>query len=429
MSKTSEERIKIYLSRLSKYRSRVLREKSMRDIILRADLSDNDIENIRVHFSRGYDRAQRLEQGGQLNSALKELEDIYLYAFHNKNMFTSFLNLYEKVVRKLNNGNGNNRLVHVGLQAREFGIAGGVDLSSYDENIKFKHIILVLLLGLVLIGIVSFFTYTMAHSFIGGEENFGREQEEVPETVIKQGLPSITRASDLVVESASLASDPYALYHVEVEGAKVLVFEDAHSYQLKAGVISNKEPIKKISYGVTVYDDLNKPMLSKVFERISDLPNRWGRGVYVPLDFVCNISREIKGHPKRIVLDIFLVEFFSGIDNISGFNLNTDSSILSFKYLGSYFKQSFGIYEANSLIEVFNNLKDDIKSLEVEIAYLNKGGLTIRSLRRRLISESNSSLKKHTRQNFVLKTIFPAEIYPNIKEELSSIKIVNVYSS
>ena len=79
------------------------------------------------------------------------------------------------------------------------------------------------------------------------------------------------------------------------------------------------------------------------------------------------------------------------------------------------------------LIEVFNNLKDDIKSLEVEIAYLTKGGLTIRSLRRKLISESNSSLKKHTRQSFVLKTIFPKEIYPNIREEISSIKIINVY--
>ncbi|WKC57668.1 hypothetical protein [Borrelia sp. P9F1] len=429
MSKTSEERIKIYLSRLGKYRSRILKEKNMKDIILRADLSDNDIENIKIHFSRGYDRAQRLERAGQFNSSLRELEDIYLYAFHNKNMFTSFLNLYEKVVSKLNSRGGNNRLVHIGLQAREFGIAVGIDLSSYDENRKFKHVILVLLLGLILIGIVSFFTYTMAHSFIGGEEDFGKEQEEVSEAAIKQGLPSITRASDLVVESANLASDLYALYHVEVEGAKVLVFEDAHSYQLKAGVISNKEPIKKISYGITVYDDLDKTMLSKVFEKVSDFPNRWGKGVYVPLDFVWNISREIKGHPKRIVLDILLVEFFSEIENVSGFNLNTDSSILSFKYLGSYFKQSFGIYEANSLIEVFNNLRDDIKSLEIEVAYLNKGGLIIRSLRRRLISESNSSLKKHSRQSFVLKTIFPTEIYPNIKEELSSIRIVNVYSS
>ncbi|UER67295.1 hypothetical protein LKV13_00395 [Borrelia sp. BU AG58] len=425
MSKTSEERIKIYLSRLSKYRSRVLKERNIRDIISRSDLSDNDIENIKIHFSRGYDRAQRLEQVGQLNSALKELEDVYLHCLHNKTMFASFLNLYEKVVRRLYRKNGNNGLIHLGLQAREFGISGRIDLSSYDENKKFKQIALVLLLGLLLIGVVSFITYIIVRSFIGGEGKFGKEQH-VSEAIVQQGLPSITRASDLVVESASLASDPQALYRVEVEGVKVLVFEDAHSYQLKAGVISNKEPIKKIKYSFTVYDDLNKPVLNKVIDKISDLPNRWIKGVYAPLDFVHSIPKEIKGHPRRMVLDILLVEFFSGVEDVSGVNLSTDFSVLNFKYLGSYFKQSFGIYEANSLIEVFNSYQDDIKSLEVEVAYLNKGGSIIRSLRRRLISESNSALRRHTRQSFVLKTIFPAEIYPNIKEELSSIKIVNV---
>ena len=49
-----------------------------------------------------------------------------------------------------------------------------------------------------------------------------------------------------------------------------------------------------------------------------------------------------------MILDIFLVEFFSGVDSVSSVSLNADSSILNFKYLGSYFKQSFGIYEANS---------------------------------------------------------------------------------
>ena len=274
MNKTSEERIKVYLSKLSKYKNRVLKEKNIKDIILRADLSDNDIENIKVHFSKGYDRAQRLEQMGQLDSSLRELEDIYLYSLHNKTMFTSFLNLYEKIVKRLNNRKRNKRAIHVGLQAREFGITGGIDLSPYDENKKFKHRTLVLFLSLILIGIVSFITYTMVHSFIGGEEEFAREQD-VPETMLQQGLPSITRATDLFVESANLATDPSALYHVEVEGAKVLIFEDAHSYQLKAGVISNKEPIKKISYGITIYDDLGKTMLNKVFEKVSDLPNRW----------------------------------------------------------------------------------------------------------------------------------------------------------
>ncbi|QMU98894.1 hypothetical protein F0310_00390 [Borrelia sp. A-FGy1] len=426
MNKTSEERVKVYLSNLNKYKNRILKEKNIKDIILRADLSDNDIENIKVHFYKGYERAKRLEQLGQFKSSLKELEDIYLYSLHNKTIFASFLNLYDKVLRKLNNIKGNKRAINIGLQAREFGITGGIDLSFYDESKKFKHRILVLLLSLVLIGIVSFITYTIAYSFIGGEEEFTSEYS-VAENILQQELPSVTRASDLVVESANLSADSSALYYVEVEGAKVLVFDDAHSYQLKAGVISNKEHIKKISYGVTIYDDLGRPMFNKVYEKVSDLPNRWGKGVYAPLDFIHNIPKDIKGHPKRMVLDIFLVEFFSEVDSIYSVNLCTNSSILNFKYLGSYFKQSFGIYEANSLIEVFNNLKDDIKSLEVEVAYLTKGGLTIRSLRRKLISESNSSLKKHTKQSFVLKTIFPKEIYPNIREEISSIKIINFH--
>ncbi len=80
-----------------------------------------------------------------------------------------------------------------------------------------------------------------------------------------QGLPPITMAMDLVVEAVNLISSPKDFYYIEIEDAKVLVFEDAHLYQLKAGVISTMHPVKKISYRVTVYDDLGKSVFNQYF--------------------------------------------------------------------------------------------------------------------------------------------------------------------
>ncbi len=80
-----------------------------------------------------------------------------------------------------------------------------------------------------------------------------------------QGLPPITMAMDLVVEAVNLISSPKDFYYIEIEDAKVLVFEDAHLYQLKAGVISTMHPVKKISYRVTVYDDLGKSVFNQIF--------------------------------------------------------------------------------------------------------------------------------------------------------------------
>ncbi|UPA11786.1 hypothetical protein [Borrelia venezuelensis] len=425
MSKTSEERIKIYLSKLSKYKNKILKENSIKDIIERADISDADIENIEMRFSKIYDRARRLEEMGELSDSLRELETIYLYSLHNKSIFASFFNFYKRLIKRIDSKNLNKKLIHVSLQAREFGIVSGINLKDYDEAERLKHRVLILLLSFVLIAIIAFITYTIMHSFIVGYEKLD-EVKDVHRTTF-QGLPSVTRASDLVVESVNLAAGPYVLYHVEVEDAKVLVFEDAHAYQLKAGVVSAKDPIKRIYYGVTVYDDLGRPILNKVFEKTSDFPNKWSKGVYAPIDFIYSISKEINGHPKKMVLDIRLVEFFSEVDNLSSVNLETSSSILNFKYLGSYFNESFGIYEANSLIEVYNDSKDNIKDLEIEVIYVSKDSQIIRSLQRKLISESNSFLKPYSRQSFSLKTIFPKEIYPDIKEELSSIKIVNVF--
>lgn len=425
MSKTSEERIKIYLSKLAKYKNKILKENGIKDIIERADISDADIENIEMRFSKIYDRAQRLEEMGELSDSLRELETIYLYSLHNKSIFASFFNFYKRLVKRIDGKNVNKKLIHISLQAREFGIVSGINLKEYDEAERLKHRVLILLLSFVLIAIIAFITYTIMHPFINGYEELD-EVKDVNRTTF-QGLPSVTRASDLVVESVNLAAGPYVLYHVEVEDAKVLVFGDAHAYQLRAGVVSDKEPIKRIYYGVTVYDDLGRPILNKVFEKTSDFPNKWSKGVYAPIDFIYNISKEINGHPKKMVLDIRLVEFFSEVDNLSSVNLETSSSILNFKYLGSYFNESFGIYEANSLIEVYNGSKDNIKGLEIEMTYVSKDSQIIRLLQRKLISEANSFLKPYSRQSFSLKTIFPKEIYPNIKEELSSIKIVNVF--
>ncbi|AHH12099.1 Hypothetical protein BHO_0107000 [Borrelia hermsii YBT] len=426
MSKTSEDRIKIYLSRLSKYKNRVLRERDIDEIIERADISDADIENIEMRFSKVYDKARQLERMGELSDALRELETVYLYSLHNKSSFASFFNLYKRLVKRIATKEINKKFIHVSLQAQEFGIVSGINLKNYNDAERLKQRILVLLLSFILIAIIAFMTYTLMHSFISGYEELDGV-EDVKKTN-PQGLPSVTRASDLIVESTNLVESPYVLYHVEVEDAKVLVFEDAHAYQLKAGVISAKEPIKRISYSVTIYDDLGKPILNKVFEKTSDFQNKWSKGVYAPIDFIYNISKEINEHPKKMVLDIRLIEFFSEVDNVSSINLETSSSILNFKYLGSYFNETFGIYEANSLIEVYNDSKDNIKNLEIEVAYVARDNHIIRSLQRKLISETNSFLKPYSKQSFSLKTIFPKEIYPNIKEELSSIKIVNVFA-
>ncbi|AHH03036.1 Hypothetical protein BHY_0085 [Borrelia nietonii YOR] len=426
MSKTSEDRIKIYLSRLSKYKNRVLRERDIDEIIERADISDADIENIEMRFSKVYDKARQLERMGELSDALRELETVYLYSLHNKSSFASFFNLYKRLVKRIATKEINKKFIHVSLQAQEFGIVSGINLRNYNDAERLKQRVLILLLSFILIAIVAFITYTLMHSFISGYEELDGV-EDVQKTT-PQGLPSVTRASDLIVEYANLVESPYVLYHVEVEDAKVLVFEDAHAYQLKAGVISAKEPIKRISYSVTVYDDLGKPILSKVFEKTSDFQNKWGKGVYAPIDFIYNISKEINEHPKKMVLDIRLIEFFSEVNNVSSINLETSSSILNFKYLGSYFNETFGIYEANSLIEVYNDSKDNIKDLEIEVVYVARDSHIIRSLQRKLISEANSFLKPYSKQSFSLKTIFPKEIYPNIKEELSSIKIVNVFA-
>ncbi|AHH08044.1 hypothetical protein baBA2_000079 [Borrelia anserina] len=424
MSKTSEDRIRIYLSKLSKYRNRVLREKNIKEIIEQADISDADIENIKMRFSKVYDRALQLERMGELDDSLRELETIYLYSLHDKSIFDSFFNFYNRLVKRINSKEVNKKFVHVSLQAREFGIVSEINLRDDYETERLKHRLLVLFLSFILIFIIAFVTYKVMHFFIGYEELDG-EVENV-QNIIVQGLPSVTRASDLMVESADLVASPYSLYHVEVEDAKVLVFEDAHAYQLRAGVVSDKKPIKKVSYSITIYDDLGNSILNKVFEKTSNFPNKWRKGVYVPIDFIYNIAKEINEHPKKVVLDIRLVEFFNGVNNFPSVNLETSSSILDFKYLGSYFNETFGVYEAHSLIEVCNNSEDNIRDLDIEVVYVSRDSQIIRSLRRKLISESDSFLKPYSRQSFSLKTIFPKEIYPNIQEEVSSIKIINV---
>ena len=428
MNKTSEERIKIYLSKLSRYKNKIIKEKYVKDIVERSDISDADIDSIEMYFYKIYDRAKQLEKMGRLNDALRELDTVYLYSIHNNSIFFSFFSFYRKLVKRIYSKGIDKRLIHLSLQAREFGIVNSVDLISYDKSGNLKHKLLRLLLNFILIAIISLITYTVVMPFIIAYYKDLKNLSEVSniqiqETMI-QGLPSVTRMTDLVVESA----DTYALYSVEVEDAKVLVFENAHTYQLKAGVVSSKKPIKRISYSITVYDDLGKPILNKNFEKTSNFPNQWSKGIYAPIDFTYNIAKDIKGHPKRMVLNITSIEFFDEDNNMYNVNLETRSSILKFKYLGNYFNENFGIYEANSFIEVYNNLKDIVKDLEIELAYITKDGQIIRSLRRKLISDANSFLKPYSKQSFSLKTIFPKEIYPNIKEELSFIKILNVFT-
>ncbi|BCR21525.1 hypothetical protein [Borrelia sp. HM] len=429
MNKTSEERIKIYLSKLSKYKNKIIKEKYVKDIIEKADISDADIENIEMYFYKVYDRAKQLEKIGKLNDSLRELDTVYLYSLHSNSIFFSFFSFYRKLVKRIYSKGVDKRLIHLSLQAREFGIVNSLDLIAYDKAGKLKHKLLRLLLNFILIAIISLITYTVVMPFIVGyyKDLSKVSNIKIQETMV-QGLPSVTRMTDLIVESADIFAKPYALYSVEVEDAKVLVFEDAHTYQLKAGVISFKKPIKKISYSITVYDDLGKPILNKVFEKISDFHNQWRKGVYVPIDFTYNIAKDIKGHPKKMVLNITSIEFFDEDNNIYNVDLETSSSVLKFKYLGNYFNEDFGIYEANSFIEVYNNLKDTVKYLEIELAYFTKDSQIIRTLRRKLISDSNSFLKPYSRQSFALKTVFPKEIYPNIQEELSFIKILNVFT-
>ncbi len=205
-----------------------------------------------------------------------------------------------------------------------------------------------------------------------------------------QGLPPITMAMDLVVEAVNLISSPKDFYYIEIEDAKVLVFEDAHLYQLKAGVISTMHPVKKISYRVTVYDDLGKSVFNQIFSKESDFSAKWGKDVYIPIDVISSIPRAIDVNPKRIVLDIIDIDFFENVDDKIGVNLDSDSFILKFKYIGNYFQKSFGICKANTVIEVFNSSKDVVKNLEIEIGYIDKEGRIIRSLRRKLISSANS---------------------------------------
>ncbi|WKC79503.1 hypothetical protein [Borreliella tanukii] len=427
MSKTSEDRIKIYLSKLKKHRNKILSKKSIKNIIEISGISDNDIENMELHFKRSYTRVKRFVDMGRVDVAFRELESIYFYSLHDKSMFSLFFSLFKEITDRVNTKESKKKMIHVSLQAKEFGIRNDLDLINYYEFKKSKNRILILTLSSILIFFISFITYRSFQSFINvnGSGKMALKEKFTPSFAL-QGFPPITMATDLVVEAANLISHSKGLYYIEIEDAKVLVFEDAHLYQLKAGIVSTTNPVKKISYRVTVYDDLGKSVFNQVFDKESDFSAKWGKNVYIPIDVISSIPRAIDVNPKKIVLDIIEIDFFENVDDKIGVNLDSDSFILKFKYIGSYFKESFGICKANTVIEVFNSSKDVIKNLEIEISYIDKEGRIIRSLRRKLISSANSFLKSKSKQSFTISTIFPSEIYPTIEKDFSSIKIYNV---
>ncbi len=101
-SKTSEDRIKIYLSKLKKYKSKILSKKSIKNIIEISDISDNDIENMGFHFKRSYARVKRFVDVGKIDVAFRELESIYFYSLHDKSMFSLFFFLFKEIADKLN---------------------------------------------------------------------------------------------------------------------------------------------------------------------------------------------------------------------------------------------------------------------------------------------------------------------------------------
>ncbi|WP_150119843.1 hypothetical protein [Borreliella afzelii] len=426
-SKTSEDRIKIYLSKLRKHRNKILSKKNIKNIIEISDISDNDIENIGLHFRRSYERVKRFVDMGKIDVAFRELESIYFYSLHDKSMFSLFFFLFKEITDKVNTKEAKKKMIHVSLQAKEFGIRNDLDLIDYYEFKKSKSRMLILALSSILIFFISLITYRSFQSFISANANGKMDlKEKSISSSTLQGLPPITMATDLVVETVNLISQPKELYCIEIEDAKVLVFEDAHLYQLKAGIVSSTHPVKKISYRVTVYDDLGKSVFNQVFDKESDFSAKWGKNVYIPIDVISSIPRAIDVNPKKIVLDIIEVDFFKNVDDQIGVNLDSDSFILKFKYIGNYFKKSFGICKANTVIEVFNSSKDVVKNLEIEIGYIDKEGRIIRSLRRKLISSSNSFLKSKSKQSFTISTIFPNEIYPTIEKDFSSIKIFDV---
>lgn len=426
-SKTSEDRIKIYLSKLRKHRNKILSKKNIKNIIEISDISDNDIENIGLHFRRSYERVKRFVDMGKIDVAFRELESIYFYSLHDKSMFSLFFFLFKEITDKVNTKEAKKKMIHVSLQAKEFGIRNDLDLIDYYEFKKSKSRMLILALSSILIFFISLITYRSFQSFISANANGKMDlKEKSISSSTLQGLPPITMATDLVVETVNLISQPKELYYIEIEDAKVLVFEGAHLYQLKAGIVSSTHPVKKISYRVTVYDDLGKSVFNQVFDKESDFSAKWGKNVYIPIDVISSIPRAIDVNPKKIVLDIIEVDFFKNVDDQIGVNLDSDSFILKFKYIGNYFKKSFGICKANTVIEVFNSSKDVVKNLEIEIGYIDKEGRIIRSLRRKLISSSNSFLKSKSKQSFTISTIFPNEIYPTIEKDFSSIKIFDV---
>nr|WP_267507740.1 hypothetical protein [Borreliella afzelii] len=426
-SKTSEDRIKIYLSKLRKHRNKILSKKNIKNIIEISDISDNDIENIGLHFRRSYERVKRFVDMGKIDVAFRELESIYFYSLHDKSMFSLFFFLFKEITDKVNTKEAQKKMIHVSLQAKEFGIRNDLDLIDYYEFKKSKSRMLILALSSILIFFISLITYRSFQSFISANANGKMDlKEKSISSSTLQGLPPITMATDLVVETVNLISQSKELYYIEIEDAKVLVFEDAHLYQLKAGIVSSRHPVKKISYRVTVYDDLGKSVFNQVFDKESDFSAKWGKNVYIPIDVISSIPRAIDVNPKKIVLDIIEVDFFKNVDDQIGVNLDSDSFILKFKYIGNYFKKSFGICKANTVIEVFNSSKDVVKNLEIEIGYIDKEGRIIRSLRRKLISSSNSFLKSKSKQSFTISTIFPNEIYPTIEKDFSSIKIFDV---
>ncbi|AAC66477.1 hypothetical protein [Borreliella burgdorferi] len=426
-SKTSEDRIKIYLSKLKKHKNKILSKKSIKNIIEVSDISDNDIENMGLHFRRSYARAKRFVDIGKIDIAFRELESIYFYSLHDKSMFSLFFFLFKEVADKVNTKESKKKMIHVTLQAKEFGIRDDLDLIDYYEFKKSKNRMLILTISSILIFCISLITYRSFQGFMSMNGNGAMAlKEKFAPSFTSQGLPPITMATDLVVEAVNLISSPKDFYYIEIEDAKVLVFEDAHLYQLKAGVISTMHPVKKISYRVTVYDDLGKSVFNQIFSKESDFSAKWGKDVYIPIDVISSIPRAIDVNPKRIVLDIIDIDFFENVDDKIGVNLDSDSFILKFKYIGNYFQKSFGICKANTVIEVFNSSKDVVKNLEIEIGYIDKEGRIIRSLRRKLISSANSFLKSKSKQSFTISTIFPNEIYPTIEKDFSSIKIYNV---
>nr|WP_235691462.1 hypothetical protein [Borreliella americana] len=425
-SKTSEDRIKIYLSKLSKYRNKILSRKNIKNIIEVSDISDNDIENIGLHFRRSYARAKRFFDIGKIDVAFRELESIYFYSLHDKSMFSLFFFLFKEIANNVNTKESKKKIIHVTLQAKEFEIRDDLDLIDYYELKKSKNRMLILVISSILIFCISLITYRSFQSFISNGHGKMALKEKFDSSFTSQGLPPVTMATDLVVEAVNLISSPKDLYYIEIEDAKVLVFEDAHSYQLKAGIVSTMHPVKKISYRVTVYDDLGKSVFNRIFSKESDFYAKWGKDVYIPIDVISSIPRAIDVNPKKIVLDIIDIDFFENVDDKIGVNLDSDSFILKFKYIGNYFQKSFGISKANTVIEVFNSSKDVIKNLEIEIGYIDKEGRVIRSLRRKLISSANSFLKSKSKQSFTISTVFPNEIYPTIEKDFSSIKIYNV---